>query len=333
MIKGTIKKLMGPLPTCLDLLPEVSWKQKLHILHYNFRHNMMNSTGPIRAKIEINGSCNLNCVMCFRKTLPHRNRYMSFSEFCIILDHLPKIMMWSPHGYNEPLLHPRLYDFIREGNHRRIRCNLVTNGVRLTPNVTDRLVELAVCKITVSIEAIGKEYDRIRFPAHYPTILNHLKYLKQVRENYNLSVSLASVIWKNNLDQIPALIGLAEELNFPISFWDIGYTHDFGESVKENSVRFNVIKFLDKYQDHPLVNFSLQPKAKRTCTLPWSDVYVDVIGDVYPCTDNIHYRLGNLLLNSIGEIFNSQKAQEFRRLSYTGQNENCRECISWRDKE
>jgi len=327
-IKQIIKNRMGPFPAGLNLISEVSWKHKMRILNYNFRHTKDYSPKPLTAKIEINSSCNLKCVMCFRETVPNRNRYMSMQEFRIVLDHLPGLILWSPHGYNEPLLHPRLYDFIAEGNQRGIKCHLVTNGVLLKPNVVDQLLNLNVKKITVSIDAVGKEYERIRFPASFNMILEQLIHLKTVANGRE--ISLAVTIWKNNLDQIPALVQLAEELNFPILFWDIGYTHNFGESIKKNSVRFDPIPFLDEYKNNPLVKFSLHPKSNRSCTLPWSSVYVDVVGDVYPCTDNLHFRIGNLFLNSVEEIFNSQKARRFRKQSYTGQNENCHECISWR---
>ena len=111
-MKRIIKSRMGPFPSYFDLISQVPPKQKIHILNYNFRHTIDYSPAPLRAKIEVNGSCNLDCVMCFRKTLPNRDRYMSLQEFRIILNHLPKLVSWSPHGYNEPLLHPQLYDFI-----------------------------------------------------------------------------------------------------------------------------------------------------------------------------------------------------------------------------
>ena len=65
------------------------------------------------------------------------------------------------------------------------------------------------------------------------------------------------------------------------------------------------------------------------CHRPWTAIYIDVKGDVYPCTDNLNYKLGNIYEKNLKEIYNSKRMKEFREKSMKGQIENCVKCNGW----
>ena len=67
----------------------------------------------------------------------------------------------------------------------------------------------------------------------------------------------------------------------------------------------------------------------RRCHTPWTSIYVDVEGNVFPCTDNLNWNLGNVYKTSIKDIYNSEKMKNFRKLSTTGKNQNCVKCAAW----
>lgn len=309
----------------LDHLKRQNFRGKLRILSYNVRHNEIFSPHPLSAKIEINGSCNLDCIMCLRKSLPNRDKFMSKKQFITLLDNLPSIVQWSPHGYNEPLLHPEFFDFVKETNNRNISLYLVTNGTVLNKKNADKLLKLEPEEIRFSIDGVGSEYEHIRKGAEWDKVVKNIKY---VSENTNgINVRIYSTIWKKNINQVPKLIKFAEKMNLPISFSDITWKNDFGESTQENSLRENDISLDLENNSNARFGFS-QPK-KRSCTLPWLSIYVDVIGNCYPCTDTFKYLMGNVFTTHIKEIYNSPGFKTFRKNSLDGSNFECRSCLAW----
>lgn len=258
---------------------------------------------------------------------------MTIADFTRILDHLPHLVVWSPHGYNEPLLHPRFFDFCQIADHRNIRLSLVTNGTLLGPQATDRLLTLNPLQIRVSIEGVGKAYEHIRRGAKWHSIYRNLQYLAYATAKKDVPLSLYVTVWRNNIQNIPALIALAEELNLPIKFTDITWQNEWGESKWLNALRetftSDQLRQLVRSSDKISVRFGITKKQKRACTLPWSSIYIDVTGETYPCTDNLTWPMGNLIHEPIKQIYNSAFYQQFREASLTGTNDACKNCVSW----
>lgn len=323
--------------TYLNKLKTASLKQKINILKYNLTHNEEYSPFPLYAKIEINGQCNLDCVMCYRTSLPHRDKIMTLSQFKTILDHVPTLIQWSPHGYNEPLLHPRFFDFVEEAHDRDIGLVLVTNATLLDAVKAKELSHYKVDRVIVSIDAVGKRYEEIRRKANYDVVRRNILNLTKIM--YGIApVSLAATVWGDNFDQILKLVRFAEEMSVPISFGDITWTYEYQESRKDQSLRENLPpnmleKIKNDFKDNPLVKFGITKKGirQRSCTLPWSSIYVDVVGDVFPCTDNMDYKCGNVLVSPIKDIFNNELYKKFRVGSLYGHEEryNCLNCAAW----
>jgi len=307
------------------------------LLRYNWTHTDLYSPFPLYAKIEINGDCNLDCVICRRTQLPNRNQRMSLQQFEIILQKMPSLVLWSPHGYNEPLLHPQFYDFIRLANKYNILLVLVTNGTLLTPTETEKLLSLKPHKVRFSIDAIGKEYERIRQGASWEKVYHNVKYFAKRAKETGVDFYIYATIWEQNLTQIPQLIMLATELETRIAFTDITYSNEYRESIEDHSIREHFdqtyyeqfIGPIKYYKDNPRVQWSLEKRSQRSCTLPWAGVYIDVIGDIHPCTDNLQWTMGNIFTDDIQEVFNSERYRKFRLMSLDGSNANCRKCVAW----
>ena len=320
----------------LDRLKGSTWKQKWRIINYNLRHNEVCSPYPLSAKIEINGSCNLDCIMCLRKKLPHRDRYMSIHEFETILNNCPSLIEFAPHGYNEPLLHPRFFNLIKIGNERGLGWSLITNATRLNSgSILRQLLAIKPRLIRVSIDAGEKDrYEEIRRGGNFDNVIENVRNLSIMSRHCGIDLALYTTIWNGNVDQIPSLVRLAKRLQLPITFNDITWQNEYGESNHENSIRENwtneeIRTIIKPYEGMKGITFSLGKILKRTCHLPWTSFYCDVSGTVFPCTDNLDKPMGNLLETPIGEIFNSEDYQEFRTRSLNGEIESCKNCLSW----
>src|SRR5207244_2843294 len=64
-------------------------------------------------------------------------------------------------AFTEPLIHPQILDFCRTVVARGFYCQVTSNGSML-PRVADRLVDIGVDKIVLSIDGPPDVHDRIR---------------------------------------------------------------------------------------------------------------------------------------------------------------------------
>ena len=267
--------------------------------------------------------------MCYRTALANREKNMTLDQFTHILDQFPELVRWSPHGYNEPLLHPEFHEFCQEADRRGIRLYLVTNGTLLTKNNIQHLLLLThLYQVRVSIDAIGERYEQIRgFP--YQKLKKRLLLAREM----GLPLAIHATIFDQNMHQIPALIELARELSCPIAFSDITYSYNYLQSTAEHCLRVNnTSRALEAFKtDYPLASFSLGHETReRRCYQPWGGIYIDVVGDVFPCTDNLDQRMGNIFQQKGSEIYHSEDYQAFRIKSLEGQIETCVKCNDWR---
>ncbi|MFQ6096492.1 MAG: radical SAM/SPASM domain-containing protein [Armatimonadota bacterium] len=63
----------------------------------------------------------------------------------------------------EPLLHPRIYDYIKHVDYREARPMMFTNGWKLTDEVVEKLKDAGLYSLNVSIDSVDpNEHDRLR---------------------------------------------------------------------------------------------------------------------------------------------------------------------------
>lgn len=144
-------------------------------LHYFGRHYPAVAPRPLQVSVVVSNACNLACVMCpyhspaIRAT--HRNDYFERREFMSFEmleaiahecgEHKIPVKIGN---VEEPLLHPRILDFVQLCRERGVpSLHITTNGTPLTEKRIRALLEAGVTSIYVSIDASRPEtYRRIR---------------------------------------------------------------------------------------------------------------------------------------------------------------------------
>ncbi len=104
-----------------------------------------------RVYVEITDVCNKSCSFCPRhERAPY---YMSTDEFELITDSLNGVTKYVYyHVMGEPLLHPRLPEFISSASQKGFRSVVTTNGT-LLPKVGDALIASGVYKVNISVHS------------------------------------------------------------------------------------------------------------------------------------------------------------------------------------
>jgi len=222
---------------------------------------------------------------------------------------------------------------------RKIRIHLVTNGTLLTRDLARDFIK--TCKplrITFSIDAGTKTlYEWIRRGANFETILQNVR--STVDMNKELKTG-TRVVWyctiaKYNYHEIPEMVNLAERTGVnAINFTDLTL-HEFGlakprQSIREQNLTSEVAKMVKRQQtiSNTQITYRVAQPLKSTCQLPWLQTFIQVNGDVYPCTDTLEYKLGNVYENDFVEIWNGTKMREFREQFFSEKPlRECQKCV------
>src|SRR5207245_8837275 len=90
--------------------------------------------------------------------------------------------------------------------------HLVTNGVRLGPRTTSRLIDAGVRSIAVSLDGARAETnDAARTGGRFHTIVDNLRAAVRIRRELgaDLRLGISLVVMRSNVDELDAFVDLA----------------------------------------------------------------------------------------------------------------------------
>jgi MoaA/NifB/PqqE/SkfB family radical SAM enzyme len=169
-------------------------------------------------QIEVTSRCNLRCVMCPVTVLAERwpaidLPWETFERIAAAFDRVK----WAHlQGWGEPLLHRRIFDMIARAKGAGCRVAFTTNGTRLTPSAAERLLELGLDVLAVSIAgASAATHEAIRAGSDFAKLLENLRGflgLRAARGATAPKVELLFLMTRTNLAELPAAVELAARL-------------------------------------------------------------------------------------------------------------------------
>ena len=177
-----------------------------------------------RVYVEVTNKCNLTCSTCMRNVWDVKFGHMTDETFERILTGLgdcadtPEIFFG---GYGEPLSHPKILDMVERAKQAGHRVSLITNGILLTDQVAERLIDLSLDMLWVSLDGASPEcYADVRLGDALPIVLQNLsrlqtkKYLKFGASNWSgrPKLGIAFVAMRRNIDDLSDVIRLGSRL-------------------------------------------------------------------------------------------------------------------------
>lgn len=113
--------------------------------------------------IEVTTHCNFACITCIRNSWRDELTHMSRETFESIkkaLPDLPNLECVHFGGFGEPFSHPGIFDMLSSVKEMGLKAEIITNGSLLNDEVADKLIDLKVNTVFVSLDAPDKdEYD------------------------------------------------------------------------------------------------------------------------------------------------------------------------------
>lgn len=206
---------------------------------------------PVKMDYEVVSRCNFRCIMCRINDWKGGKRAadMPFEDYRRSLEDLFSLVEIKLQGVGEPLLHPRIFDMIREAAQRDIWTRVNVNGSLL--KVRDnykRLIDADPGEIQVSVDAATKKtFESIRRGAHFEQIVENATLLNEYADARGvLKTRSWTVIQKSNIDELADIVRLGSRMKFKrmtfsiaLSFWGLD---NWEQTNKEIDVGADTVK-------------------------------------------------------------------------------------------
>lgn len=164
-------------------------------------------------QIEVTTRCQLLCNFCPRNVLSGRwiQKDLSWETFSLIIRHLRGVDMVHLQGWGEPLLHQRIWDMARSIREKGCRVSLTTNGVSLHGDALERLCNVGVDLVAVSIAgAASRTHEALRKGSRLERILENISRVLARRPRPR--VHLVMHMMRENMEELPDVVELSADL-------------------------------------------------------------------------------------------------------------------------
>jgi MoaA/NifB/PqqE/SkfB family radical SAM enzyme len=303
---------------------------------------------PVCLYLETTNRCNLLCTTCprtFEALEPPAD--MSWDLFTSIVDQFPRIARVVLHGVGEPMMVRDLPRMIRYLKSRDSYVLFNTNGTLLSHKRGLELIDAGLDELRVSLDAAEpKAFALVRGRDMFTQILRNLRrfrVLQRERHADTPKVSLWLTGLKETIGQLPAFIRLANELGIAevylqrLVYFEEGQglarpRSSLFEQMQESEL--GAIQEAEELATDLGISFNASgatepgPSLKKRevgqpwslCRRPWTLMYFTAHGRAIPCCiapfsmrGYDSFTLGDATQQSLREIWNGERYQEFRR--------------------
>lgn len=178
--------------------------------------------------------CNLKCVHCYAhaKNVPFDNELSTAQGKALIEDLAAfgsPVMLFSG---GEPLVRKDLPQLAAYAVEKGMRAVISTNGTLITPTMARTLKEIGLSYVGISLDGMQEINDRFRgVNGAFKSALEGIKNSQDAA----IKVGLRFTVNKFNVDEIPKIFQLIEEMDIPrVCFYHLVYAGRGSELVKED---------------------------------------------------------------------------------------------------
>lgn len=294
---------------------------------------------PIKITWLITYRCNLSCKHCYLSCSPKRAEYeLSTSQILSVIKMLADCgVMLIDYSGGEPLMRKDIFNIFHETVDSGMKFALVTNGLLLTKEKIEKLIKLDVSAVQISLDGVRKEtHEFLRGPNTFDKTIEVIKELVKS----DVYTGITFTYGKFNFKEIPEMIKLAKALG--VKSIRFGALNAWGRAAQElnnqilsesekvlvNKLIYNLSKnYIDEISI-TIDRFPGQGGNLYSCQLAMS-LCIAPNGIVYPCdifAGANELSLGNVLMNSIVDIWHSNKAIEIRERAKIVNKGHCNSC-------
>ena len=263
---------------------------------------------------------NVNCGTAVVEPLSSHSRAVPETLSGVLYKHI--IAEIAPYAHTiqlfwqgEPLLNDALPEMVKIAREAGLYTIVSTNAQRLNQPMAEALVQAGLNRIIVSMDGWTQQtYEQYRQGGDVEKVKAAVRYLREAknRTGSRITIELQCLYLRTNE---------AEWSTFRREYKTLGagrltmktaqlYNYEQGSPLMPTNPRYARYRYEAK-----LGKYILKRPLRNHCYRLWSGCVIDVQGNVLPCCydKNKQYVLGNILLQALREIWQGEKAEQFRR--------------------
>jgi MoaA/NifB/PqqE/SkfB family radical SAM enzyme len=161
-------------------------------------------------------ACNLNCIMCPWREMAKRveNRgLMTPAIWEAIRPYLDRVQSVDFTGGGEPLLQPKLAEWIADATKASCETGFLSNGLLLTQDKLRSILEADVDWICISMDgATAEMYNKIRVGSDFDRVSKNVAHIAKLRKGALPKIMINFVLMDINAHQMEEIVQLAADL-------------------------------------------------------------------------------------------------------------------------
>jgi MoaA/NifB/PqqE/SkfB family radical SAM enzyme len=291
-------------------------------------------------------ACNLRCIMCpwreIAKNVENRG-LMTHDIWESIRLHLADINSVDFTGGGEPLLQPKLAEWIAQANAAGCETGFLSNGLLLKEERLQRILDAGVDWICISMDgADAGMYESIRIGSNFERVCENVAKIGELRSGNRPRTMINFVLMDMNFHQTEDIVRLAaqlgvDQLNFKqcdVIRGESGKGHGLFEIEETKNIR-RLKKSLEKARrlarklNMATTAFAFTPEERSVCQQdPRDSLFIRYDGFAAPCINlaiggpttflgqevrmpNVHY--GRLPDTDLVELWQSESCEFYRQ--------------------
>lgn len=289
---------------------------------------------PFTVYIEQTRFCNFKCFYCIHSTrdipggeleqLGHSIKHMEFNMYQEIIKQLlefPKgIKRIVFSGLGEPLMNPRLPEMVKVAVDAKIadKVEVITNGVLLTPEVSDKLIEAGITNINISIQGINAaQYkETCGMSIDFDRFVGNLTYLYNHRKDTQIYIKIIDATLKSKED---------EKIFFEIfgNISDRIYIEHLIVMQQQMDDLKGIVDGTKNFYNEEL------DVSRKVCAQSFYFLQIGCDYDTFPCPVpglSKDLSMGNMKANTLLEIWNGPKRKKLLRTMLEFRKDSIPEC-------
>ena len=254
---------------------------------------------PICLTWELTYACNLSCSHCLSSSGRRDPRELTTEECKAVIDELQRMQVFYVNiGGGEPTVRSDFWELVDYATDHQVGVKFSTNGIKLTPEVAQRLAASDYVDVQISLDGATAEVnDHVRGPGSYDTAMRAMQNLADAGfRGFKISV----VCTRENIPQLDEFKAIADRFDAQLRLtrlrpsgrgadvWDD--LHPLPEQQRE------LYDWLVAHGEGVLTGDSFFHLSAFGSALPGLNLcgagrvvcLIDPIGDVYACPFAIH---------------------------------------------
>lgn len=202
--------------------------------------------------IEVTFGCNCRCLMCPLYGIQtngglellkskKENTEMTTKEFEILFKDLKGLNVKSIHFTGgEPFLRKDILNLVKLAKGHNFEVSFTTNGGLITEKISQKIVELEVDNITISLDGPKEIHEYIRKAKVFDRIMNAVEYInneKAKRGKSRPNIGFLCTVSALNQNYLLDLVSVCKSKKIPLTIDPIIFTNE--EALNETNANFN----------------------------------------------------------------------------------------------